>query len=65
MSIELRHSFDDHIENETMPNDYKHDKIYNDDNNYYEDVRADYELSADRLTIMKVSYVVFRYHRTR
>jgi archaellum component FlaF (FlaF/FlaG flagellin family) len=30
------------------------DKMYDADNNYYEQVCDDYELSADRLTIIKV-----------
>lgn len=45
----------------TVPNDYRHsnsvDDTYNKDNNYYDNVLDDYEMSSDRLTIMKVTYL--------
>jgi len=48
------------IEASVVLNDYQQhradDAAYNSDNNYYEQVQDDYELSADRVTIVKVSY---------
>ena len=60
MAAELQLS-DRIVVNGTIQNDYgEHfvDEMYNKDNNYYVDVQDDYELSSDRLKILKVPMIV-------